>query len=114
MPDRVLEPRQVTVVQTVGVTNVATATNVATTTATAIATPNTSCSGQYTSGALAGAIIGTFFGTILLMYLFNSLAQRRKNEVTIYEKRQRGSSRRHRSRSGSSSVRRPSRVYSTG
>jgi len=75
----------------------------------------TSCSGQYTSGALAGAIIGTFFGTILIIYLFNTIFEnRRKSEVTVVEKRVRAGSRRHRSHSGSSSVRRPSRVYSTG
>ncbi|KAK5940239.1 hypothetical protein PMZ80_007659 [Knufia obscura] len=98
-----LLPRQATstVIQTIG----ASPTSVAT----------TSCSGQYTSGALAGAIIGTFFGTILLLYLINSLQNRRKPEVTVIEKRTRnGGSRRHRSHSGSSSVRRPSRVYSTG
>ncbi|KAJ4506306.1 hypothetical protein HRR83_003152 [Exophiala dermatitidis] len=78
-----------------------------------------SCSGQYSGGTLAGSILGTFFGTILLIYLFNSLNNNNsrpgREEVIVERKVRSNGSRRHRrSRSGSiSSVRRPSRVYST-
>ncbi|KIW48965.1 hypothetical protein PV05_10689 [Exophiala xenobiotica] len=89
-------------------------------TTTIVTNSSPTCSGQYSGGTLAGAILGTFFGTILLIYLFNSLNNNNRRvgreEVVVERKvRSNGSRRRRRSRSGSlSSVRRPSRVYSTG
>ncbi|RVX69991.1 hypothetical protein B0A52_06162 [Exophiala mesophila] len=76
------------------------------------------CSGQYSGGTLAGAILGTFFGTLLIIYLFNTILNNphrvRREEVITERKVRSNGSRRRRSRSGSlSSVRRPSRVYST-
>lgn len=89
-------------------------------TTTVVQAPNApSCSGQYSGGTLAGAILGTFFGTILIIYLFNSINNNQNRigaqEVVVERKvRSNGSRRRRRSRSGgsASSVRRPSRVYS--
>ena len=82
-------------------------------TTTVITQSGTTCSGQYSGGTLAGAIVGTFFGTLLLLWLIQALqnnnAGNRREEVIVERKRRRGG----RSRSGSSSgVRRPSRVYS--
>jgi hypothetical protein len=77
------------------------------------------CPGQYSGGVLAGAIVGTFFGTLLILFLWNSLTDTRWRgpRDVVTERKTVRRSRGHRSRSGSgsysaSSVRRPSRVYS--
>ena len=72
----------------------------------------TGCGGQYSGGVLAGAIVGTFFGTLLLVFLWSAIGPLRGAQEVVVERKVR----RHRSRSGGSygsSVRRPSRVYST-
>jgi hypothetical protein len=80
-----------------------------------------SCSG-ITNGGVAGIVLGTFFGTILLMYFINSVREANQNGNVGYvveerrsTRRKSGSSRsgRHGSRGEIREVRRPGRVYTS-
>jgi len=84
--------------------------------------PVASCSGV-SGGGIAGIVLGTFFGTLLLVYFIDTVrtASRQGNrEYVVEERRTRrksGSSRSGRRRSTGevreASVRRPSRVYTS-
>lgn len=88
-----------------------------TTTVAANQQPTGGCPGQYSGGVLAGAIVGSIFGTLLLVFLWSALTNARGIGPTVVEREVKVKKRRHgsRSRSGSysSGPRRPSRVYST-
>jgi len=64
-------------------------------------------------GGLAGAILGTFFGTLLLIYFFSAITgpdQRAGRDEVIIEKRRRA--RRSSTSRSVSGLRRPSQSYS--
>jgi hypothetical protein len=64
---------------------------------------------------VAGIVLGTFFGTILLMYFINSIREVHENRYLVEERRsvrrKNGSSRS--GRREVREVRRPSRVYTS-